>query len=148
MLLVTRADLEGLFHLRDRMAELSGMLGPGEGGRVRVGVVVSAPPKERRHRGGAGKQVLPSIGSPAPVLGSFAYDPAAADALWAGTVTRRLAGSDLIRSARVLAESVLADWPSLAAVPAGPGRPNADGPSGRGTARRRRPGPRTGRGGR
>jgi len=31
VLLVTRADLEGLFHVRDRVAELAGMVGPGEG---------------------------------------------------------------------------------------------------------------------
>ena len=35
VLLVTRADLEGLFHVRDRVAELAGMVGPGSARRVR-----------------------------------------------------------------------------------------------------------------
>jgi hypothetical protein len=50
------------------------------------------------------------------VLGCFVHDPGAARSLWAGVVTRRLAGSELVRSARSVAESVLATWPSLAAA--------------------------------
>lgn len=113
VLLVTRADLESLYHLRDQIVELSGMAGPGEGDRVRVGVVVSATPKERRTAVEQVEQVLASIGSPAPVLGGWAVDPAAAQALWAGVVTRRLAGSELVRSARSIAEAVLRTWPML-----------------------------------
>ncbi len=119
VLLLTRADLEGLFHVRDKVVELTGVLGPGVGDRVRVGVVVTAPVKARRAAVEQVEQVLASIGSPVPVLGCFAQDPAAAQALWAGVVTRRLAGSDLVRSARSVAEAVLATWPSLAAAAAG-----------------------------
>lgn len=131
VLLVTRADLEGLFHVRDRVAELAGMVGPGEGDRVRVGVVVTAPVKQRRPAVEQVKQVLASIGSPAPVLGCFVHDPAAAQSLWAGVVTRRLAGSELVRSARSVAESVLATWPSLAATATGSiGSDSSDGSGG------------------
>ena len=116
VLLLTRADLEGLFHLRDKVVELAGMVGPADGEKVRVGVVVTAPVKQRRAAVEQVEQVLASIGSPAPVLGCFAADPAAAQQLWAGVVTRRLAGSDLVRSARSVAESVLTTWPCLAAA--------------------------------
>jgi hypothetical protein len=116
VLLLTRADLEGLFHVRDKVVELAGMVGPGDGETVRVGVVVTAPVKQRRAAVQQVEQVLASIGSPAPVLGCFAADPSAAQQLWAGVVTRRLAGSDLVRSARSIAESVLATWPALAAA--------------------------------
>ena len=64
------------------------------------------------------RQVLASIGSPAPVVGFVARDPAGARGLWAGELTRRFAGSDLVRSVRATAESVLAAWPEL--VPAAP----------------------------
>ena len=60
--------------------------------------------------------MLASIGSPAPVVGFVARDPAGARGLWAGELTRRFAGSDLVRTARATAESVLAAWPEL--VPA------------------------------
>ncbi|GGM10088.1 hypothetical protein [Nakamurella endophytica] len=116
VLLLTRADLEGLFHVRDRVVELAGMVGPGEGDRIRVGVVVTAPVKQRRAAVEQVHQVLASVGSPAPVLGCFVHDPAVAQQLWAGVMTRRLAGSELVRSARSVAESVLATWPSLTAT--------------------------------
>ena len=59
------------------------------------------------------RQVLASIGSPAPVIGFVARDPAGAGGLWAGELTRRFAGSELVRSVRATAESVLAGWPEL-----------------------------------
>jgi len=72
---------------------------------------------------------LASIGSPIPVVGFLAQDPAGAQGLWAGVTTRRFAGSDLVRSTRVIAESVLASWPALIPVPAAPagGSAAADG---------------------
>ena len=48
--------------------------------------------------------MLASIGSPVPVVGFLAQDPAGAQGLWAGVMTRRFAGSDLVRSTRVIAE--------------------------------------------
>jgi hypothetical protein len=123
VLVVTRADLAGLYHLRDQVVELAALAGTGDGDRVRVGVVVTAAPKERRAAVEQVRQVLASIGSPAPVLGAVAFEPAGAQALWAGVVTRRLAGSELVRSARSIAEAVLAAWPSLTAAQVPSGQP-------------------------
>lgn len=89
-----------------------------------MGVVVTGPHRNRNFAVQQMRQVLLSIGSPVQVVGFFAQDPAAAGALWDGRVTRRLAGSDLIRSARSVAESVLASWPVL--VPPRPGDDAAD----------------------
>ena len=53
----------------------------------------------------AAGQMLAAAGSPVPVTGFFAQDPAAAQRLWAGEVNRKLAKSELISSARSLAEN-------------------------------------------
>ena len=124
VLLVTRVDLESLAHLRDRAAELAGSVGDPGRDRPPVGVVVTGPPKARRFSLEQASQVLASIGSPVPVVGFLPDDPVGVQGLWAGVMTRRFAGSDLVRSARSVAESVLTSWPSLipAVTPAsGPG---------------------------
>jgi len=132
VLLVTRVDLEGLAHLRDRVVELAGSVGDPGRDRSPVGVVVTGPLKARRFSVEQASQVLASIGSPVPVVGFLAHDPAGAQGLWAGVMTRRFAGSDLIRSTRAIAESVLASWPSLipavtpAAGPDGSGAGSAE----------------------
>ena len=61
--------------------------------------------------------MLASIGSPAPVIGFVARDPAGAGGLWVGELTRRFAGSELVRSVRATAESVLAGWSELLPAP-------------------------------
>ena len=113
VLLVTRVDLEGLAHLRDRAGELAGSVGDPGRDRSPVGVVVTGPPKARRFSLEQARQVLASIGLPVPVLGFLPFDPVGAQGLWAGVMTRRFAGSDLVRAARSVAESVLTSWPSL-----------------------------------
>jgi hypothetical protein len=117
VLLVTRVDLESLAHLRDRVAELAGSVGDPGRDRSPVGVVVTGPPKARRFGVEQARQVLASIGSPVPVVGFLAHDPAGAQGLWAGVMTRRFAGSDLVRSTRAIAESVLTTWPALIPAP-------------------------------
>ena len=113
VLLLTTANLEGLYHVRDRVAELSGTVGrPGQC-RSSLGVVVTGELPDRRSSCEQVRQVLASTGSPAPVVGFMARDPAGARGLWAGELTRRFAGSDLVRSVRETAESVLATWPEL-----------------------------------
>ncbi|HYN73578.1 MAG TPA: hypothetical protein VES60_13845 [Nakamurella sp.] len=113
VLLVTRVDLESLAHLRDRVAELTGSLGDPGRDRGPVGVVATGPAKRRQFNSDQVRQVLASIGSPAPVVGYLAHDPAGAQGLWAGQLNRRFAGSDLLRSVRAVAGSALATWPSL-----------------------------------
>ena len=116
VLLLARPDLEGLYHLRDRVAELAGAVGDPSRDRNALAVVV------RARAGAAGKAavaqvraVLESAGSPVPVLGLVAEDPTAVAALRDGQLTRRLLGSGLIRSTRSLTETLLGWWPQLAA---------------------------------
>lgn len=117
VLLVSRADLESLAHLRDRAAQLSAALGDPRRTGPAVGVVVTGPTQGRRFALEQVRQVLASVGCPAPVLGFVAHDPRAARALWAGRVTRALAGSELVRSVKTVAGQVLATWPTLMPTP-------------------------------
>jgi hypothetical protein len=112
--LVTRFSVEGLARLRDRVDDPAVLPAATGDGRSRVAVVVVAPSRQAGEAIAGTRQVLDSIGSPVPVVGAVAWDPAAAAALWEGTVTRRLAGSELIRSTRSIAESMLSGWPELA----------------------------------
>ena len=117
VLLVGNADAEGLFGLRDRAATLAHVLGDPARERPSVGVVVTDAPL---HRGAAVKaagQMLAAAGSPVPVAGFLAQDPAAAQRLWAGEVNRKLAKSELISSARALAETVIGWWPQFSDHP-------------------------------
>ena len=114
-LLVTRYDVEGLARLRDRVDE-SVLPAPMDDGRTRVGVVVLAASRQADEAIAETRKVLDSVGSPVPVAGAVAWDPRSAAALWSGTVTRRLAGGELIRSTRALAESVMTRWPEVAAA--------------------------------
>lgn len=114
MLLLARADLAGLYHLRERVGEMAASLGDPAQERNPVAVVV------RARAGAAGRaaveqvrQVLEAAGSPVPVAGLFAEDPAAIALLREGVATRRLLGSDLVRSVQSVAETVLGWWPQL-----------------------------------
>jgi hypothetical protein len=121
VLLLARADLEGLFQLRERAGELAQLLGDVTREVNPVAVVVTGPPKQRAQALRQVTEMLTAAGSPVPVAGFFAHDPAAAAGLWQGQVTRRLAGSELVRSARDIAETVIGWWPQLAAPAAPPG---------------------------
>ena len=125
VLALTTATLEGLYHVRDQVAELSRSLGDPCRDRPSVAVVVTGDVRDRRSSLEQVRQVLASIGSPAPVVGFVADDPAGARGLWAGELTRRFAGSELVRSVRATAQSVLATWPDL--TPATPTVPAAAG---------------------
>jgi len=114
VLLLARPDLAGLYHLRDRVGELAASLGDPAQERSPVAVVV------RARAGTTGRaaveqvqQVLEAAGSPVPVAGLFAEDPVAIALLREGVATRRLLGSDLVRSVRALTETVLGWWPQL-----------------------------------
>ena len=116
VLLLTAANLEGLYHVRDRVAELSAATGDPGRHRPSLGVVVTGELRDRRSSTEQVRQVLATIGSPAPVIGFVAHDPTGARGLWAGELTRRFTGSDLVRTVRTTAESVLAAWPELVPV--------------------------------
>jgi hypothetical protein len=83
-------------------------------------VVVTGPARSASFGPEQVRQLLASIGSPAPVLGFWPHDPPAARGLWEGQLTRRLAGSSLLRSARSIAETALATWPQLIPPPPTP----------------------------
>ena len=114
LLLLARPDLAGLYHLRDRVAELAATYGDLAAERNPVAVVVRAP---AGHAGktavGQVRQLLDAAGSPIPIVGMFTDDPAGVALLRAGQLSRRLLGSELIRSGQALAETVLSCWPQL-----------------------------------
>lgn len=125
VLLLTRADLEGLYRLRDRVAELAGTLGDPSRPRHPVGVVVRARPgREAKAAMGQVQQLLETAGSPIGVVGVFADDPGGEAGLRAGVVSRRLLGSELVRSGQALVEAVLSGWPQLHAPPTTPASPS------------------------
>jgi len=114
VLLLTRADLEGLHRLRDRITELAGTLGDPSRDRSPVAVVVRARPgREAKAAVGQVRQLLGAAGLPIDVLGVFADDPDGLAGLRAGGLSRRLLGSELVRSGKALVETVLSWWPEL-----------------------------------
>jgi len=121
VLLLARPDLEGLYHLRERVGELATTVGRPMLDRAPLAVVVRA---RAGTEGNAGveqvRALLEAVGSPVPVLGVFAEDPAAVAALRGRQLTRKLLKTELLRSARTLAESLLAQCPQLMPPPAGP----------------------------
>ena len=118
VLLLARPDLAGLYRLRDRVTELAGTLGDPSRDRHPVAVVVRARPgKEAKAAVGQVQQLLEAAGSPIDILGVFADDPDGAAELRAAVVSRRLLGSELVRSGQALVEALLAWWPQLHAPP-------------------------------
>ena len=114
VLLVARADLGGLFHLRERVVELAQSVGDPSRPVNPVAVLVTGPPKTRSKALAETAALLESVGSPAEVVGFVPDDRQGAEDLWAGVVTRRLAGSPLIRSVRQIAEHMLRTRPDFA----------------------------------
>lgn len=119
VLLLGRADTEGLFGLRERAADLVHQLGDPSRDRPSLSLVLTGPTKRRKDAIRSAEQMLTAAGIPVPVAGYIAQDPAGAQGLWDGQVTRKVAGSELVRSARALAETVIDWWPHLA-VPTPP----------------------------
>ncbi|WP_067454218.1 hypothetical protein [Actinomadura macra] len=140
VVLLTRATLEQVAHLRERVAALTAEL---RGGPP-VGVLVLADPRDFRGSiaevdrivAGAVHRAQPTDGEPtgpppAPVtvLGGLALDPKGAELLsgrWGGRLDRSL----LIRSAREVAGDLVGRLRPAPAVPYGaaPGRPSETGP--------------------
>ena len=114
VLLLARADLEGLYHLRERVTEIAGTVADPTQDRSPVAVVVRARPgRDGKAAIGQVQQLLNACGSAVPVMGLFADDPDGAAGLRAGTMSRRLLGCELVRSGAALAETLLSWWPQL-----------------------------------
>jgi hypothetical protein len=114
VLLLARASLEGFYHLRDRVGELTQVVGDPSAQRSPLAVVVTGRPRQRKEALAQARYLLDAVGSPIPVAGFLPDDPAGVEALDRGEVTRRLLGTELVRAARSLAETVLGWWPELA----------------------------------
>jgi hypothetical protein len=117
VLLVMRANTEGLGHLRDRIDELSAYVGDERRARTPVGVVLVAGSRDEGPAVHRTRALLESIGSPAPVVGVFAHDPAAAAALWEGPPTKKTTKGPLVRSAEKLVASMWQLWPEAMGQP-------------------------------
>lgn len=105
IVLFTRATLEHVAHLRERVGALATELG-GHAAPP-IGIVVVADPREYRTAIGEVGRVIASAKLPAQVLGGLALDPKGAEMLrgrWGGRLDRSL----LIRSARQIAGDLAA----------------------------------------
>jgi hypothetical protein len=105
ILLFTRATLEHVAHLRERINSLSSELG-GHAAPP-IGIVVVADPSEYRASITEVGRIISNAKLPAAVLGGFAMDPKGAEMLrgqWGGRLDRSL----LIRSARQIAGQLAA----------------------------------------
>jgi hypothetical protein len=102
--LFTRATLEHVAHLRERITSLSSELG-GHAAPP-IGIVVVADPSEYRTSITEVGRIISNAKLPATVLGGFAMDPKGAEMLrgqWGGRLDRSL----LIRSARQIASELV-----------------------------------------
>lgn len=123
VLLLTRAGTsEDLFHVRQRAHELAVRLGQGPHGRSPLAVAVVAPSRSARGHVGQVQQALAAQAttSTIPVAGFVAYEEKAMVALRDGVVTKRLLGSDLLKSAKELAETLTGWFPEVAGFPIPP----------------------------
>jgi hypothetical protein len=118
VVLVTRADTESLAHLRDRAVELAAEVGGSHRMQTPLGVVVRCDGREERAAVSRVEKLLASIGSPAPVIGGVADDPAGAEALWSGHISSRALRRPLFASSRIVANNLRLLWPELS-EPAG-----------------------------
>jgi len=121
VLLICRGTPEGLYHLRERAAALVSRLGQGPHGRSPLMVAVICPARQHPARLGELQAVLAAdAGTCAvPVAGWIAQDPRGVQALREGELGKRLTGSELMRSARSVTETLLSCWPQ-----AHPGAPD------------------------
>lgn len=120
VVLLTRADtVEDLFHVRHRAHELAGRLGQGPHGRSPLTVVVVAPARSAHERVAQVQHALAAQASTStiPVAGYLAEDRRAVETLRSGVLTKKLLGSDLLRSAQQLAATLTAWFPEVVAEP-------------------------------
>jgi len=114
VVLLGRLDLEGLFQLRERAIELTQVVtDPAKDGNP-VTVVLTGEAKHRAAALDQAEQMFAASGYPIEVAGFFARDEAAAQSLSSpAPVSRRLAKSALVTSARSLAQQLIGRWPQL-----------------------------------
>jgi hypothetical protein len=104
VILVARAELEELSHLRERLHFLTATLPSRYSGRAQVGVILVAPERDRA-AGPRTEQLLRSSGIAVPVLGTIAHDSRGAAKL-RGLGSGRAGRTTLVRSVRSLLPAV------------------------------------------
>ncbi len=109
VLVLTRPTMDGLLRTRDRARQVQQILDRGTGSPGRVGVVVRAGAKDRR----ALDDVHQVLAASTPVVGGFADDGPAVEALWRGPDTADLRGSALLRSGHELIARIRRLWPDI-----------------------------------
>jgi hypothetical protein len=114
VVLVTRTDVASLGHLRERVEELTVDVADPHSLRSPVAVVVRADDGDVRAAGQRVERLLASIGSPVPVLGVLPTEPATVQAVFAGTVTRRMTRGGLLGEALAMTVRLCTGWPDLA----------------------------------
>jgi hypothetical protein len=108
VVLLARAELEELAHLRERLRLLSAVLNSSGGyaAQPRLGVVLVAGDRDRA-AGPRTEQLLRSSGVPVPVIGTIVDDPSGAAKL-RGAGSGRAGRTTLVRSVRSLQPAVVA----------------------------------------
>jgi hypothetical protein len=130
VVLVTRADVAGLYRLRERVAGLAAQLAAPPGETPRLLVVVRTPRAQRRIALAQVAALLDSVGSPALLVGAVVDDDRGAAAISSGQPPRhRLSRAELLRSAQQLTDALYATGllpPPVRTAPAPPERPVTD----------------------
>ncbi|MHA3700754.1 hypothetical protein ACXR2U_01100 [Jatrophihabitans sp. YIM 134969] len=127
VLLIGRADSESLYHLRERARTLTARLGQGMHRQSPLAVAVVCPTREHKARVADIRAHLASDAATSlvPVAGWIADDPGTIALLRQGVVTKKVAGSDLLRSVSSVVEALLSWWPQLCGVQLEPRSPEA-----------------------
>ncbi len=113
VLVLGRDDVAGLHHLRERVLDLSAAVGDTSRARNPVGVVVRSKDTGQRQALRQVVQLLSAAGSPVPVIGGFAEDPAPVTAINSGKLTRKASSSRMLNSVRQLTQAIMATWPEV-----------------------------------
>jgi hypothetical protein len=109
VVLLTRADVAGLYRLRERVALVASQLAPAADAASRLVVAVRTPRSQRRQAETQVTALLDSIGSPASLAGVVLEDTRAATAISAGTSpAQRRTRAGLISSAHELIGALVA----------------------------------------
>ena len=113
VLILGREDAAGLYHLRERVLDLSAAVGDTSRARNPVGVVLRCKDTYQRQTERQVAHLLAVAGSPVPVAGVFVDEPIPVAALNSGHVTRRVSGSRTLNSVRQLIRTIVATWPEV-----------------------------------
>jgi hypothetical protein len=123
--LLARPDRGGMYRMRARAAELVSTLGEPSRTRGPLVVAIVCRSKDSKRALADAREVLNAARLPVPVAGYLADDPDTVEALYRGEVTTRVVNSDLIASARTLAQTLIGWWPELASAPPTSGHADA-----------------------